>query len=294
MELGIGDPGVTAAERETARTLWAHLECVHTLVYFAPAVHDVHDRLGLTSRPAAYTATRMLGAGPVTAGSAMAAMYGFSPTFVHAGLPAAWEVTTPVRLHEAVLHALDLTLAPLVAEVADDVRRAAELAREAAQLHPIVGRGLAASRAEVPWPDEPHLALWEAATRIREARGDGHHALAVAAGLDGCELHLTVTGDVPATRQVMLARRGWTEAEIDAAADRLRDRGLLDDDGALTDAGRSLRTVLEDGTDALAAPPWRSLGTDPTARLRADLGPIVARIVDAGVLPSVVTRRITG
>jgi hypothetical protein len=97
--------------------------------------------------------------------------------------------------------------------------------------------------------------LFEAAARIRESRGDGHVASLVAAGIDGCESHLTLAGDTEKVRRVLQPRRGWTDAEWEAAVRRLRDRGLLDDDGALTAAGADVRAGIERRTDALAVPP---------------------------------------
>ena len=53
--------------------------------------------------------------------------------------------------------------------------------------------------------------------------------------------------------------RGWTEEEWDEGVERLRDRGVLDAAGELTAQGRSLRTAVEEMTDALAAGVWESM-----------------------------------
>ena len=50
----------------------------------------------------------------------------------------------------------------------------------------VAGRPLFAAHMQLPWPDEPHLVLWHAATLLREHRGDGHVAALLTAGLDGC------------------------------------------------------------------------------------------------------------
>lgn len=284
-------PDTDPRERATARQLWAHLEVVHTPVYFAPAVHDALDALGLPRPTGGYTASRIAGAGAVTPHTALAAFYGFAPAFVHAALPAAWEVATPQQVLDTTLDAVDRTLAPLVAHL--DLDRAAELAREVAELHPIAGRPMAASRAGVPWPDAPHLVLWEAATRIREARGDGHHAVLLAAGIDGCAAHLTAQGDSAAVRAATKDRRGWSDPEWQAAIARLQARGLLAADATLTDEGRRFRGRLEEATDAVAAPPWVAFGDEPTGQLHRSLGPVVTAIASAGFLPDRVTARVT-
>jgi hypothetical protein len=244
----------TGEDRLAARRLWLHLECVHVPQYFSPQVAEAHLELGLELPWGGYTAGRIAPMGPVGPEVATATFYGFAPRLLAGALPAAWQAASPERVHEATVAAVGRTLAPVLEGLDAEVARAAELAREAAMLHPIVGRPLAAARSAAPWPDEPHLVLFEAATRLRESRGDGHVACLVAAGIDGCESHLTVAGDSDRLRAVLQPRRGWTDAEWDAAIARLRDRGILDDAGQLTAAGRRLRDEVEARTDALTVP----------------------------------------
>jgi hypothetical protein len=283
----------TAEERATARTLYEHLEVLHTLTYFAPAVHKAHAELGLALPWGGYTAGRIAPMGPVGPEVATAVFYGFSPTLLQDALPTAWETTTPARVLDVTAAAVDATLTELLEEFDGPVARAAELAREAALLHPIVGRPLAAARSSLPWPDAPRLLLWEAATRIRESRGDGHVATLVAAGIDGCEAHLTLGGDGDKIRRVLQPLRGWTDAEWDAAVARLQDRGILDAAGEPTDHGRAVRADIEERTDAAAVPPWRAFGAHRTEQLLEALRPIVRPVADAGILPGVVTRRVS-
>ena len=65
----------------------------------------------------------------------------------------------------------------------------------------------------------------------------------------------------------MLTTRGWRRSDWDAAAGRLRERGLLDADGELTEAGVALRAELEDRTDRLDLAPYELLGEQGVARL---------------------------
>jgi hypothetical protein len=117
-------------------------------------------------------------------------------------------------------------------------------------------------------------------------------ALLVAAGLEGVEGHLLLAGDSPKLRAALSPLRGWSGPEWDVGVVRLQERGLLDPAGAMTDAGRALRRAIEDRTDELAAPPWVALGEDATARLLSSLEPVLRRIVDAEVLPTLVSRRL--
>ncbi|WP_211262584.1 SCO6745 family protein [Nitriliruptor alkaliphilus] len=282
----------TAEERAVARRLWTHLEAVHVTQYFAPAVRDAHSSLGLDLPMGGYMAGRLACMGAVGPEVATAVVYGFAPRLVQGALPAVWEATTPEQAHEVTVAAVGRTIGPALASLADEVTRAAELAREVALLHPIVGRPLAAARTSVPWPDEPHLRLFEAATRIRESRGDGHVASLVAAGIDGCESHLTLPGDPQRIRRVIQPRRGWTDAEWDAAAGRLRERGLLQADATLTEQGAAAREGVERRTDALAVPPWRAFGPERTAQLLEVLRPIARAVADLGIVPGVVIRRL--
>jgi hypothetical protein len=282
----------TEPDRLTARRLWLHLECVHVPQYFSPQVAEAHLQLGLELPWGGYTAGRIAPMGPVGPQIATAVFYGFSPRLLAGALPAAWRAASPDRVHEATVAAVGRTLAPVLEGLDTEVARAAELAREAAMLHPTVGRPLAAARSAAPWPDEPHLVLFEAATRIRESRGDGHVACLVAAGIDGCESHLTVSGDSDKLRAVLGPRRGWTDAEWDAAIGRLRDRGLLDEAGALTAAGRHLRHEVEARTDALTVPAWRAFGDGRTGQLLEALQPIARALAATKLVPGVVARRL--
>lgn len=275
-----------------ARRLWARLEVIHTVGYFAPQVAQAHRDVGLRGWRMSYTAGRIAPMGPVGPQVAVATFYGFAPPVFARALPDAWGFASPGEVLDATAGAVGRVLDELWEPHGDTVAAAAELAREAAGLHPIIGRPLAAARAGLAWPHAPALVLWEAATRIRESRGDGHVACLVHAELDGVECHLTHVGDRPRLREQLTSVRGWSEPELDAAADRLRRRGLLTQDGALTPAGTALRAGIEQRTDELAAGPWVALGQEATDRLVQLLDTLVAPIVAAGVLPRIVTRNL--
>jgi hypothetical protein len=55
--------------------------------------------------------------------------------------------------------------------------------------------------------------------------------------------------------------RAWTDAQFDAATERLEQRGLIAD-GAFAPAGRELREAIEVETDRQMAPVLRALGDD--------------------------------
>jgi hypothetical protein len=109
--------------------------------------------------------------------------------------------------------------------------------------------------------------LWHAATLLREFRGDGHIVALLAEGLDGCEAHVTQVGTGLVPREIIQPNRGWSDEEWEAAAGRLQQRGLLDETGRLTTAGRALRQAVEDRTDVLALLPWQHLGLEQYTRM---------------------------
>lgn len=281
-----------ARARALGRRAWRYLEVVHTPMYFAKEVAAGCKELGLQNRMQGYCATRTFPLGVVPTEVVSAVFYGFAPRAMALGLPAAWEITTPEAAGQMIRTTMGELLGRLFEGFDREVARASELAREAALLHPTSGRPLAAAWASQPWDDDPVVALWQAAGRIRESRGDGHVALLVAADIDGVGSHLTVRGDSPELRERMGALRGWTPPEWDAGVQRLQDRGLLAGDGSLTEAGASLRGSIEDSTDDLAAGPWQSLGVEASEHLIDALVPLVQPVIDAGILPSFVTRRL--
>jgi hypothetical protein len=121
---------------------------------------------------------------------------------------------------------------------------------------------------------------------LREHRGDGHIALLVEAGLSGLEAQVTHVatgkGFVPA---FAMASRGWSREQWDAAVAGLVERGVLDEQGALTGAGDELRRRIETDTDRLAVGPWAHLGADGAARLQEVAGGLARAVVAAGCFP---------
>jgi hypothetical protein len=142
------------------------------------------------------------------------------------------------------------------------------------------GRPLAAAWMEAPREAGSGTAVERLVTVLREYRGDGHQSALAAAGLLGCEA-LLVSALWRGGEEEGLARFfGWRDDDLAAAHERLVAAGRVDEDGALTAAGREERDTIEEVTDALATPPWHSL--DPGERER-----LVALLVEtAEGLPS--------
>ena len=165
-----------------------------------------------------------------------------------------------------------------------DVREAAALLQSVAAAAPTSGRALGAANAALPWPTEPLAVLWQAATVLRELRGDGHVLAQLAVGLDGLSTMVLRSGHDLA-REALQPHRGWTDEEWADAGESLAARGLLGPDGRITSTGLDLLERAEALTDELAQEPWALAGPDTAARF-AELAEPLAPAARA-VLPDV-------
>ena len=262
-----------------ARKTWRTLEPLHGMVYFVPEAAEAYARLGITGQ-AGYFASRAAPMGAVTADVVVSTFFNFNPELVHAAIPdglgggdargaGARRASTRSTRRSGGSWATRCC-------ASDEMRRAAELARTAAEEagRRVEGRPLAAAHADVAWPDAPHLVLWHAQSILREYRGDGHIAQLVVHGLSGLEALVThaAAGDVPARRPALdaglaptrpgtarstrLRRRGWLEQGDElrftewgaSAAPGARGRDRRTGGGALRGAGRrALRRAARPG-----------------------------------------------
>jgi hypothetical protein len=257
-----------------ARKTWRTVEPLHGMIYFVPEGTEAYAKLGITGRDG-YFASRSAPMGAVTAEVVISTFFNFNPDLIHAAIPSAWEKAQPADVVAARFHAVDLACRRLLGDAvigSDEMRRAAELARAAAETaaERMEGRPLAAGHAELPWPEDPHLVLWHAQSILREYRGDGHIALLVTHGLSGIDALIThaAQGDVPA--HLLRSTRAWSSEDWNAAAESMRSRGWIagDDDITFTEWGRAQRQEIEDMTDVLAAAPYAALGEEGCSELR--------------------------
>lgn len=262
---------------------------MHAAYYFAPEHDATYRRLGLEAGPMCYLAGRAAPLGAVGAGVVSAAFFNFHPRLVAAALPRAWRLAAPERVLAVRPRIVDECLRRLLgtdALASAELAEAAELALRAVAGCRRHGRPMFSANADLPVPDLPHLRLWHAATLLREHRGDGHVAVLLQAGLDGLEALVSDTATGTNWKPYFLqTQRGWTAEDWAAAADRLRERGVLDAAGELTERGFALRRDIEDATDRLDAEPYRSLGVDGTRRLTELAGAFSKRALAAGALP---------
>jgi hypothetical protein len=266
-----------------ARKLSRSLEPYHGIIYFLPEAAEAYARLGVTGRDG-YFASRSAPLGAATPGVVIATFFNFHPRLIEHAIPSTWDKTTPTAMLEARLEAIDLGLRRLLGDVVEstEVVRAAELARVASEGCTIPGRPLYAGHTTIPWPSEPHLELWHAITLIREFRGDGHIACLVTEGLEAVEALITHAASGAVPRSALQTSRAWSDEDWDAGIQRLAARGLVNDDGSLTDSGTALRERIETQTDVLALSAWEALGEKGCNELRELVRPWSRTIVETG------------
>jgi hypothetical protein len=289
-----------------ARSMWTLFEPVHAVTYFTAEARTAYEQAGLRGFWRGYFAGRAAPLGVNGAGGAAvvaASFFNFAPAFVARAIPGVWELITPEEALRVRLAGAAEGLGRLLAGQEAEAAAAADLLWRAIGELDYSGRVLAAANAALPVPpgedaaDSPAASgstaasasaaaglgrLWQAATLLREHRGDGHFAALAAADIDGCEA-VVLRCCLDLRREDMQPVRGWTDEAWDGALSRLAARGWAGADGALTSAGREAHAAVEEATDRAASRPWARLGPEVTAEIAAALTPLARAC--AAVLP---------
>jgi hypothetical protein len=267
---------VRVMDPSRARQMWHLLEPIHASVYFAPEAKPTYTEAGLKGYWMGYFASRSAAFGEASAEIVMATFYNFAEHLVRRAIPDAWRLSTPQRVLDARMSVADQVLTR-VFEDAPEVAEAAEIAEDIARRARPEGRALFAAHASLAWPSEPRLRLWHAATLLREHRGDGHIAVLVSRDIDGLQSHILAAAAGAVDPMTQKQNRGFTDDQWDAAATQLRERGLLDDTGAFTPQGRTLKQDIEAVTDQLALAPYVDAGEDACAGLERSITALAAK-----------------
>ena len=262
--------------------MWRLFELVHDVVYFSAEPRSAATAIGMRGYWMGYFAFRVAPLGALGPAPVVAAFHGFHPSLVTRALPDAWSYGTPEQALDARSSGAAQALRRLWgADV--DVTAAADLAWSAAQATDDAGRVLGASNRALARPEDPVRALWQAATTLREHRGDGHVAVLVARGIGPVDAHLLKLGAGGVDEDLLRASRRWPDEDWTAAHTSLQKRGWLDDGGRLTDAGAAERDEIERLTDEAAVSPWAAVGAADTERLAGLLAPLADAVT--GELP---------
>jgi hypothetical protein len=260
-----------AAIVNIARLMWTLYEPVHAVTYFAREARQSFEDAGLRGFWRGYFAGRAAPLGSVPAAPVIAAFFNFAPRMVARAIPDVWQRLPADDVLQVRAEGANAALARLTADQpAGAVAEAADLLEAATMRLDHAGRVLGAANASLEPAPTPLDRLWQAATTLREHRGDGHVAALVAAGLGGCEV-LVWRAAYDLSRDALQPHRGWTDEEWAGAVARLIERGWLDATGRPTDTGVTMFREIEAATDRTAAEPWYEIDID---RLRAVLTPI--------------------
>jgi len=128
----------------------------------------------------------------------------------------------------------------------------------------------------LPRSGDPHRDAIRDAMALREERAEGHYRAAREQGLDPLQL-LVLTALWRGQPLASIGRNfKWSQAAIQAASDRLAERGWLGEDGSLSPAGVAAREAIELATDRFAAQPLMAVPPDRRDSLLAPLAALAA------------------
>ena len=252
-----------------SRQMWEAVERYHQLCYWAPEVREEGTRAGLKGFWMNYFATRVAPLGAVSPETVQSLFFYYSPDRIHRAIPDAWSFATPNEVLAARFRGMDQALRRELGSLFDsqEVFIAVELAQQAIAATSGTGRTLYSGWSSLRWPDEPHLALWQACTVLREHRS-GSHLLALATEeLDGPQSVITQVAVNEAPVDWIQHEAGWSDAAVEEAKELLRARGWLDDADQATAQCYEGRRRVEALTDSFDGRHWEQLGADKCTEL---------------------------
>ncbi|WP_420704704.1 SCO6745 family protein [Kutzneria chonburiensis] len=249
-------------------------------VTYSEATNEPFMALGMRNFWDGYFAGRAAPLGLVPAEVVHAVFYNFADGEVARHIPWVWGKITPQEAIAVRERGSVTALRGRIGELADSdgLGRAGDLATLAAVSAPTEGRALYAGLRALDVPEEPVAKLWHAATLLREHRGDGHNAALLAHGIGGTEAHVLLACSLGMKPEKFGRIHHLPKAQLAAVVDGLRARGLVNDAGGFTDAGRDIKERIEALTDDLAAPAYDVLNADELDELIAGLEPIAAAV----------------
>jgi hypothetical protein len=255
-----------------ARRLGSVLEPVTGQVYFSPECHANYVALGFDASSAesngvalpdgsAYFTSRGSVMGQVP-GEVVAAAFGvFNPEVVIPMVQLGWTRTDAATICAARDDGAIAQLRRILGDEPEGLTRVNELLlRAVAALRP-EGRPLYAGLRSLATPDTAIGAMWRMGDMLREFRGDSHINAWTAAGVDATEIGLLSELYWGLPMRSYSRTRAWTVPQFDAAHERLKSRGLVED-GGFTASGREFREDIELRTDAQMKPALDALGDD--------------------------------
>ena len=257
---------------EKARRLRNAVEPLAAGIYFAPEAHEAYAKLGFSPSQAsndgvqmpdgvAYFASRGACLGQVH-GDVIAAAFGvFNPEIVVPLVASAWTITDAPTILEAREHGARESLRRMLGDPPKGCERATELLRRGASAARGEGRHLFSGLRSLGFPGDPIGDLWRAADLVREHRGDSHIAAWISHGFDATEISLITEPYIGLPMRTYSRSRAWSDADFDAALERMTSRGYFKD-GEITQDGLDAREAIEVTTDQQEASIVDAIGDD--------------------------------
>src|SRR3954449_1193330 len=266
-----------------ARRMFELVEPIGAIPYSADEPNEAMFALGFTNYWDTYFAGRAAPLGRVPAEVVDALFYNFAPGEVARHIPKVWRTTTPEAAIAARRKGCVTALRRILGDHVDSPAfgRAVDLLTKAATSAPYEGRPMYAELRALPIPDEPVTRLFHAASLLREHRGDGHIAALMVEGVGGLEAHVLYALHMNMPAEKFGRIHHLPAAQLAEVIDGVRDRGLIGEDGWLSDAGRAVKERVEGLTDELAAKPYEGLEPDELDELMATLEPLATLLIAA-------------
>jgi hypothetical protein len=239
--------------------------------------------LGFTDYWDTYFAGRAAPLGLAPAEVVDALFYNFAPGEVARHIPKVWATTTPEAAIAARQEGCTKALRQILGDHIESpgFARATELLTKAATSAPYEGRPMYAALRALPTPDNVVTRLFHAAALLREHRGDGHIVALMTEGVGRLEAHVLLALDMDMPAENFGRIHHLPAAQIAAVVDAMRDRGLIGDDGWLSQEGRAVKGRVESLTDDLAAKPYESLEPEELDELISTLEPLATLLLAA-------------
>ncbi len=255
-----------------ARALAAALEPVTGQVYFSSECHSRYEALGFSASPAEFNGVQMPD-GPAyftsrgsvmgqVSGEVIAAAFGvFNPAVVVPAVSHGWSLTDAATISQERTAGATEALVRILGPEPDGLERATELLSRAGEPLRLEGRHLFAGLMSGGLPGDPVGDMWRLGDRLREYRGDSHINSWTDLGFDAAEIGLLTELYWGLPMGTYVRTRAWSGEDLDAANERLVERGLVVD-GAFTPEGREQREEIERATDRQCRPMVEALGDD--------------------------------
>jgi hypothetical protein len=263
------------------------VEPIGVIPYMADEPNEAMFALGFTNYWDTYFAGRAAPLGLVPAEVVDALFYNFAPGEVARHIPKVWDTTTP----DAAIAARQVGCARALRRILGDRVDAAAFARatglllKAATSAPFEGRPMYAALRAIPVPDDTVGRLFHAASLLREHRGDGHITALMSEGIGGLEAHVLLALDMDMPADKFGRIHHLPGVQIAAVIDGMRRRGLIREDGWLSEEGRAVKQRVEALTDDLAAPPYESLEPEELDELMTTLEQLAPPLLAAQDFP---------